>query len=70
MQTIRVTINFVGRLSGALGICYDCNERRTIQVPSPFTELEAKEAARVNLYEKQGDSPAYESVWVTSVAFN
>lgn len=48
---IRVTCNFVGRLSGALGVCYRINEvRRTIEVPDQFTMDEAVEAARVALY--------------------
>ena len=70
MQNARITIWFYGRLSGALGVCYDITERRTIQLPDEFTEAQAKEAARVNLYEKQGDSPAYERVTVKQIAFN
>ncbi len=66
----RVTITFIGRLSGALGVCSEFNERRTIYLPSEFTYLEAKEAARQDLYYKQGDSPAYERVLVKNVAFN
>lgn len=66
----RITIHFIGRLSGALGVgCEGC-ERRTVTLPSPFTESEAKEAARVALYTPEGDSPAYEHVTVRSVAFN
>jgi hypothetical protein len=67
---VRVTVRFYGRLSGALGIGSEHVERRTITVPSPFTEEEAKEAARVNLYDRQGDSLAYEHVTVKSIAFN
>lgn len=70
MQNARVTIWFYGRISGALGVGYDIMERRTIQLPDEFTEAQAKEAARVNLYEKQGDSPAYERVTVDRIAFN
>jgi hypothetical protein len=66
----RVTIRFTGKLSGALGIASDFVERRTLVLPSPFTEAQAQEAARVNLYDRQGDSPAYERVTVRSIAFN
>lgn len=70
MQTIRVTINFHGRLAGALGVYSDYEGiRRTIQVPSPFTYKEAKEAARVSLYEPE-DGISYQEVTVKSVAFN
>lgn len=67
---VRVTIRFYGRLAGALGIGSEHVQRRTLTLPSPFTEAEAKEAARVNLYSKQGDSPAYEHVTVKAIAFN
>jgi hypothetical protein len=70
LQTARVTITFIGKQSGALGIRYEINARRNIKVPSPFTYEEAKEAARVALYEKQDDAYAYESVTVKNVAFN
>lgn len=70
MQNARVTIWFTGRLSGALGVCYEIMERRTIQVPEEFTEADAKEAARKNLYYKQDTSPAYEKVLVHRIAFN
>ncbi len=70
-KKIRVTVTFVGKQSGALGVCYEINARRTIEVDSPlFTYDDAKEAARVALYEKQDDMYAYEGVWVKSVAFN
>ena len=69
-QDIRITIKFFGKVSGALGICYDIIERRTVTVPSPFTEEEVKEEARKNLYYPQGDSPPYDHVTVTSIAFN
>ncbi len=70
MQNARVTITFIGKRSGALGVCYEINARRTIQLPSQFTYLEAKEAAHVALYEKQDDMYAYEGVLVKNVAFN
>lgn len=70
LQSARVTITFIGKQSGALGVCYEINARRTIKVPSPFTYQEAKEAARVALYEKQDDAYAYEGVLVKNVAFN
>lgn len=70
LQAARVTITFIGKQSGALGVCYEINARRTIKVPSPFTYEQAKEAARVALYEKQEDSCAYEGVMVKRVAFN
>lgn len=69
MQTIRVNINFLGRITGALGGYSEYNERRTIQVPSPFTYEEAKEAARVILYQPE-DGIAYEHVSVLHVDFN
>jgi hypothetical protein len=69
-KEIRVTVTFIGKQSGALGVCYEINARRNIKVPSPFTYDEAKEAARVALYEKQDDMYAYEGVLVKSVAFN
>lgn len=69
MQTTRVSIKFFGKIAGALGIISDYNDRRTIQVPSPFTYEEAKEAARVSLYQPE-DGIAYESVTVISLAFN
>jgi hypothetical protein len=70
MQTIRVTISFSGKLSGALGITSRYSERRTISVSEEFTMVEAKEAARCALYYPENDSPAYQSVMVYGVAFN
>ena len=67
---VRVTITFIGKSVGALGICYEINARRTIKVPYHFTYGEAKEAARVALYEKQDDAYAYEGVIVKNVSFN
>lgn len=69
MQTIRVNINFLGRIVGALGGYSEYNERRTIQVPVPFTYDEAKESARVSLYQPE-DGVAYEHISVNHVAFN
>lgn len=69
-NTARVTIRHRSKLAGALGISDEHNDRRTIELPSPFTYAEAKEAARCALYYAQDDSPAYESVQVRSVAFN
>jgi hypothetical protein len=70
MITTRVTITFVGRLAGALGVCYEMTRHRTIQVPREVTGLEAKEVARRALYYPEGDDPAYERVYVKEVAFN
>ena len=70
MQTIRVTIKFIGRQAGALGVTYPMERRRSISVPEHFTYEEALEAARTALYEKEGDDCAYENVHHTSVAFN
>ena len=70
---IRVTVTFTGRLSGSLGICYECQQRRTLRrLPSPFTYDQAKEAARLALYYPEGDSPAYRSIHGPGlrVAFN
>ena len=70
METIRVTIAFKGRQACALGQIYPMSRRRSISVPDPFTYEEAKEAARIALYEKEGDDCAYEHVQILSVAFN
>lgn len=70
MKPVRVTVRFCGAISGALGTTYPMERRRTIELPHPFTYLEAMEAAREALYLPEGDDPAYECVTVTSVAFN
>jgi hypothetical protein len=70
MKTIRVTVKFTGRIQGALGVSYPMERRKTIEVPDQFTYEEAKEAARIALYEKEGDDCAYEHVQILSVAFN
>lgn len=70
MRSIRVTISFVGRVSGALGVSSSYSARRTIEVPDEFTMEEAKEAARVALYYPGDDGVAYERVHVNGLAFN
>lgn len=68
MQTVRVTITFYGRLSGALGIGCRHSAQRTLHLPDTFTLDEAEEAARVALYEP--DNPgglAFERVSVIGV---
>ena len=70
MQTIRVTIAFTGKESGALGYGGRHSTRRTIKVSDHFTEEEAKEAARKALYYPEGGDVAYESVCVRGIAFN
>lgn len=67
---IRVTIDFTGKISGALGVAYPITDRRTIEVSNEFTMQEAKEAARVALYERDETGVAYQSVSVKSLAFN
>ena len=66
----RITIRFEGRLLGAMGVTSCFVERRTVELPSPFTEQDARRAATKALYSAEGDSPAYDSVTVRSVAFN
>lgn len=67
---IRVTVVFTGRLAGAIGIDHEITTQVNITVPSPFTEEQAKEAARVSLYEKDLDRAAYEHVTVRRIMFN
>lgn len=70
MPTIRVSINFSGRLTNSLGKTEDVkNLRRTIEVPPQFTYEDATEAARLSLYKSQ-DGVSYEHVRMHSVAFN
>jgi hypothetical protein len=70
MTSIRVTIAFIGRQAGALGVGSRYTARRTIEVPDEFTMEEAKEAARVALYYPGADGIAYESVYVKGLSFN
>jgi hypothetical protein len=67
---VRVTIDFSGKVAGSLGVSSNFQSRRTIEVPSPFTYEEAKEAARVSLYYSDGDDKAYQSVTVKNIMFN
>lgn len=70
---IRVTINFIGRQSGALGVCYEMNARRTIEVPDQFTMEDAMESARQALYypdESDTHPYGFERVSVKQVMFN
>lgn len=70
MASIRVTIAFIGREAGALGVGSRHSARRTIEVPDEFTMEDAKEAARVALYYPGDDGVAYERVHVNGLAFN
>lgn len=70
MITTRVSIRFIGRPKGALGVLSEVIRRRTIKVPNGFTVEEAKAAAQVALYEAEGDDVAWEHIAVKSVAFN
>jgi hypothetical protein len=67
---VRVTIDFSGKVAGSLGISSEFQSRRTIEVPSPFTYQEAKDAAHLALYYPDAEDKAYESVTVKNVMFN
>ena len=67
----RVSVKFVARQSGALGIVSDFNRRRTIYLWPAFSEEEAVEAARRELYEPDAETgEAFERVSQVHVAFN
>ena len=68
--TTRVGIYFTGRVALSLGTTEGFYDRRTVRLPAGFTEEQAKEAARLALYEPDGDSPAYDSITVTRITFN
>ena len=68
-NNVRVGIRFNGRLQGELGVTYDNYERRTISLPVDFTEEQAVELARESLYNRRGESPAYENVTDASIDF-
>lgn len=69
-KAVRVSVSFVGRRAGALGIGSDFNRRRTIYLNCPFTEEEAVAAATRELYEPDETGEAFEWVSQVHVAFN
>lgn len=61
---IHLKITFFGKIAGALGVGHQITAERCVEISEPYTAEQLAEAARVALYEKEGDSPAYQSVTI------